>query len=184
VLLSIVAAIVFAFLFNQPSKIARIWKALVPDKPEGVPRLKEVILESVLFILLAVGVEAWLVQRFGVACVVNAGTIIVATGILCDLVLEGRARATGAQLVAIWEIHQVYAVAPTIHLLEAQGWHPFARGLRLRSLLQFFGPYVPVQILVPAAEATTARTLLQARWPNSAGTVPGPEPLAGLLVKR
>jgi hypothetical protein len=166
VILSILAAVLCAFLFNQPDRIVEAWQALSPNPPEGIPRLKAVLLESILFIALAVAVQEWLIQRLGRDYAPNAATIILMTGILCDLVREWRADKTDAQLTPIWEIHQLYAVAPAMRLLEAEGIHAFARGLRLRSLLQFFGPYVPVQILVPAGEAQVAYTHLQARWPH------------------
>jgi hypothetical protein len=123
------------------------------------------MVESVLFIVLVVIVQAWLVQRVGRSFVPNALTVILVTGILSDLVREWRANEPRFHLTPIWEIHQVYAVAPALRLLEAGGFQAFAQGLRLRSLLQFFGPYVPVRILVPAAQAQAAYSLLQSRWP-------------------
>ena len=167
---TIAAAIPCAFLFNRPGRIVEAWKALWPNPPEGIPGLKAVILESILFIALAVGVQGWLMQRLGVARVLNAATIILVTGVICDLLREWRASETDADLTRIWEIHQVYAVAPAMRLLEAEGIPAFARGLRLRSLLQFFGPYVPVQILVPAGQAQAAYGLLKARWPRWQGS--------------
>jgi hypothetical protein len=52
-----------------------------------------------------------------------------------------------------------------MRLLQAQGFHAFARGLALRSLLQFAGPFAPVVVLVPAEEAQAAHALLKERWP-------------------
>jgi hypothetical protein len=168
--LIIVAAIPFAFMFNRPGRIVEAWKALSPNPPEGIPVLKAVTLESVLFIALAVAVQGWLVQRLGRGRVPNATPIILLTGVICDVMREWRADETDAQLTPIWEIHQVYAVAPAMRLLVAEGIQAFAGGLRLRSLLQFFGPYVPVQILVPADQAQAAYALLQARWPRWEGS--------------
>jgi len=167
--LTIMAAIPCAFLFNRPGRIVEAWKALWPNPPEGIPDLKAVILESILFIALAVGVQGWLMQRQGFGRVPNAVAIILVTGVICDLLREWRAYETDAHLTRVWEIHQVYAVVPAMRLLEAEGIQAFARGLRLRSLLQFFGPYVPVQILVPADQAQAAYGLLEARWPRWKG---------------
>ncbi len=164
--LSLAAAVLCAFLFNRPTRIAQAWQALSPNPPEGIPRLKAVMLESVFFIALAVLVRAWLIQRLGAACVPNAFTVILLTGIICDLVREWRACESDPDLTPVWEIHQVYAVAPAMRLLKAEGIQAFAKGLRARSLLQFFGPYVPVLILAPAVQAQAAHALLQARWPR------------------
>ena len=54
--------------------------------------------------------------------------VILGTGVICDLVQEWRARRNNATLTIVWEIHQTYAVAPAVRLLEEQGLHPFARG--------------------------------------------------------
>jgi hypothetical protein len=97
----------------------------------------------VLFIALVVSVEAWAIQRMGIINVPNAVTILFATGILCDLVREWRARENDAHLTPVWEIHQMYAVAPALRLLEGEGIRAFAKGMRLRSLLQFLAPTCP-----------------------------------------
>jgi SecY len=159
VVVSMIAAIGFAYLFNLPERVSVVWKALSPVRPERPPRLKPAFFECVVFIGLVVLVDVWLIRRPGVI------SVIFVTGIIIDLIYEWRAKANGARLVPIWEVHQVYAVPPAMRLLEAQGFHPFAKGLRLRSLLQFFGPYVPVVVLVPAEEAQAAYALLERRWP-------------------
>jgi len=162
----VISAFVFAFLFNRPERIAAAWNAFSPNPPEGVPRLKAVMLESFLFIALAIGVQAGLVSQLGARRAPNAANVIFATAIICDFIREWRARQANAHLTFIWEIHQTYAVVPAMRLLESQGLHPFARGLHLRSLLQFFGPYVPIQILVPGDEAQACHALLQDRCPS------------------
>jgi hypothetical protein len=167
--LSIAVAALLAFLFNRPDRVARAWKSLLPGMPGGIPRLKEVILESVLFVVLIVGLDIWAVRRFDYNYLLNPVTILLATGILCDLVREWLARQSQAGLSSVWEIHQSYAVAPTLLLLQGEGIPALAQGRRLHALLQFFGPYVPVQILVPAEHAPRAHALLQARWPVEGG---------------
>jgi hypothetical protein len=171
--LSVIAAILFAYLFNLPSRIVEVWTALAPSPPEGIPRTRVVILECVLFIALVVVVQAWLVQVLGRHRAPNAGAVLIATGIVFDWVREWRARQSDATLVPVWEIHQVYAVPPALRLLDAEGIHAFAQGLGWRSLLQFFGPYAPIRILVPASQAWSAYNLLQRRWPavGGAGTM-------------
>jgi preprotein translocase subunit SecY len=158
-----------AFLFNRPDRVAAMWKSLAPAPPEGIPRLKAVMLECVLFIALLVAVHTWAGRVVGSRYVPNVLHVVLVTGIVCDLAREWRAREADPTLVPIWEIHQLYAVAPAVRLLTTEGISSFARGLRLRSLLQFFGPYVPVQILVPAEHAVRAHAILQARWPDGSG---------------
>jgi hypothetical protein len=167
-LLGIGAAVFFAFLFNRPGRIAETWKSLSPNPPEGIPRLKAVMLESVLFTIVAVLAEAWAVQRIG-NYAPNTVAVLFTTGIVCDLIREWQAKESDPNLTPVWEIHQTYAVAPAIRLLEAEGIHAFAKGARQRALLQFFGPYVPVRLLVTAEDAQRAYALLQERWPRADG---------------
>ena len=167
--LGVIAAIGFVCLFNLPERLRAVWRALSPLPPERLPRLKSTMVECVLFVGLAFVAPGWLVRTLGSANAPRAIPVILLTGIMADLIGEWRARAEGARLVPIWEIHQVYAVPPTMLLLRAQGFHPFAKGLRLRSLLQFFGPYAPIEILVPAGEAQPAYALLASRWPTLDG---------------
>ena len=61
----------------------------------------------------------------------------------------------------------MYAVAPAVRLLQSAGIPAFARGLRVRSLLLFFGPHVPIELLVPAEHAARARAFLEVRWPKA-----------------
>jgi hypothetical protein len=162
----LLSVFVFAYLFNLPKRIARVWDALSPNPLEGLPRLKPAMVESALFIASAVGLQSFLIgwlKRFYVPDLV---AVILVTAAVCDLAQEWLARGGAANLTIAWEIHQPYAVAPAMRLLEAQGFHPFARGLHVRCLLQFFGPYVPIQILVPLDEAQACRSLLEERWPK------------------
>jgi hypothetical protein len=160
------AAVLFAFLFNRPARVAETWRCLSPNPAEGIPRLKTVVLECVLFIVVVFVVDWWAIQRIG-RYAPNTFEVLLGTGIICDLVREWRAAQGDSHLTPVWEIHQMYAVTPAMRLLEAEGIHAFAKGARLRALLQFFGPYVPVLILVPAKDAPRARALLEARWPRA-----------------
>jgi hypothetical protein len=165
-LLGISAALVYTYLFNQPGRIAKAWRSLSPSPPEGIPRLKPVLVESVLFIALAGFVDLWGL-RLGRSYFPSATDIILATALLCDLAREWKTRDADETLTPVWEIHQVYAVAPAVRLLESAGIPAFGRGLRVRSLLQFFGPHVPIELLVPAEHAARARAFLEERWPKA-----------------
>ncbi|MBI3179823.1 MAG: hypothetical protein HYZ27_09195, partial [Deltaproteobacteria bacterium] len=64
-------------------------------------------------------------------------------------------------LVPVWEIHQVYAMDPALTALAAAGIAAHARSAYHRTLLQFFGPLVPVLVLVPRAQADAAVAVLR-----------------------
>ena len=157
----------FAFLFNPPHRIATFWEKLVGFSKDQSPQLVTVLPECVLFIVMAGALELWGSQWIGVY-VPAVSVTIVATAIFIDLVVEFRARQRCHTLVPVWEIHQVYAVAPTLRMLETVNIKAFATNKSLRSMVQFFGPHVPIQIMVPLEDAPRARTLLEARWPTDA----------------
>src|SRR5262249_6882531 len=83
------AALVCAYLFNRPARITEAWQRLSPNPPEGIPRLKPVLLESALFIALAVAVDVWGPRLDGYFP--TAAEIILATALLCDLAREWKA---------------------------------------------------------------------------------------------
>lgn len=165
VLLSIAGALVFAFLFNQAEPVAAIWRSLSPNPPEGLPGLKSVTLECVLFVLLITLVHGWAVKKVGITQLPEIVSTLLVTGIAFDLAREWRARSACGSLVSIWEIHHPYALPPAQRLLSTHGIQAFAKGEKLRSLLQFFGPYAPIHLMVPAHQALRARAVIESRWP-------------------
>jgi hypothetical protein len=80
-----------------------------------------------------------------------------------DLGHEWQARRRDPSLTPVWELHRLYAVTPLRELLEARGIPVTLRGLQHRRLLYVFGPFVPVELLVPAARAAEAEALI-AGW--------------------
>jgi len=79
-----------------------------------------------------------------------------------DVVEELRARGRGQQAVA-WQLHRPYATAPVLEALERAGVAASVRGLRTRSLLHAFGPFVPIEVLVAPDELPRARAILAER---------------------
>jgi hypothetical protein len=114
----------------------------------------------------------WAAQRFTVA--VDVMALVVLTAIVLDGSGEWRARSDGGDLVVVWSVHAPYAVDPIVRALADAGIPAWARGVHHRTLLQFFGPYVPVGIVVPAERAEEANRTLRALWPS----LRPPEPVA------
>ncbi|HEY8042034.1 MAG TPA: hypothetical protein VIF15_19660 [Polyangiaceae bacterium] len=63
-------------------------------------------------------------------------------------------------LVVVAEERRTYAAAPLCAALAQRGIPAYARGLGAASLLQAFGPYAPVEVFVPSAEAARASAVL------------------------
>ena len=164
--MSIGLALGFAFLFNRPDRLAWIWRGLLPTQADRIPDLKSVLLECGLFTGFVV-VAIWIMVS-GDLRFPDAIAVIMATGIVYDLIQEWRARQQHGEIVSVWEVHQPYAVTPVLRLLESEGIPALPQSRHLRSLLQFFGPYVPIHICVPAGMAARAGALLRTRWPTLA----------------
>lgn len=163
--LSVATAAFFSELFNDPGHIANAWRRLSGAAAPTVIPFKPVMWESAIFVVLIVLGEQWLIHLWGAANVPPAANIVIATAVLLDLLREAHAQRVHHNLVSVWEIHRVYAVDPVLRLLAAEGIRCFPRGLHHRTLLQFFGPYVPVHIMVEAKDAEHAQALLQSRMP-------------------
>jgi preprotein translocase subunit SecY len=102
-------------------------------------------------------------RRMHVPIGVDSLSIIVITAVALDLIDEWRFRgAHGAHgaLVAVAERHVLADVDDTLAALAAAGVAAHARGANHRALLRFFGPYVPVMILVPVEKLADARRAL------------------------
>jgi len=74
--------------------------------------------------------------------------------------------------------HRVYAAHAVQILLREAGIFVLLRGLHHRTCLQFFGPYVPIDVMVPAAYAEQARSLLNGVLDERFGPAVAEEPHA------
>jgi len=103
--------------------------------------------------------QAVVLGYFGIAL----SSVAIATAIIMDLVAEWRAFARRDDLVPIWPLHQVQRVDLVTDALARNQIDVHARGLHLRLLLHFFGPFVPVLLYVPAEQAEEARAIIRAQ---------------------
>jgi hypothetical protein len=61
----------------------------------------------------------------------------------------------------VWPEHRPYAIAAAREALAAAEIAVYARGERFRTLLQFGGPFVPIDLMVPRADAKRAAEILK-----------------------
>jgi hypothetical protein len=83
--------------------------------------------------------------------------VVLAVVTARDLIGELRARRALGDVVAVWPFHRFDHVGAALHALHAEGIDAFPRGAQFRVLGHFFFPYVPVELLVRAADADRAR---------------------------
>jgi hypothetical protein len=79
---------------------------------------------------------------------------------LLDLVDEARAR-NRQPLVAVWPLHDPMLAAVVRDQLTAAEIPHHLQAARLRSMLWFFGPYVPIMVLVPDEHVPAAEKRLR-----------------------
>jgi hypothetical protein len=149
------SGILFSLAFNRPSVLRRLW---------GTPDVRAPLIAAtragVLYVLalMAVGVVVARVRPMGFFAEV-AGTAVL-TAIAVDLWAEGRTLLRHGQMVPVWPLHRLPDVDLALLTLSEAGIPAHPRAAAHRSLLQFFGPLFPVEILVPSHLASEGRTLL------------------------
>jgi preprotein translocase subunit SecY len=123
---------------------------------------------SLVLLLVLLGVSAWLPYDLRV----DAALVAATTAVVMDGVAEWRARRAHGDLVSVWVLHRVFAVNTAREVLAAAGIPAHPRCVIHRSLYHFFGPYLPIDLMVPrGSEAEAVRHL--------AGLFTAPETGAG-----
>ncbi|MBX7194156.1 MAG: hypothetical protein K1X94_19030 [Sandaracinaceae bacterium] len=90
----------------------------------------------------------------------HAAGVLVALAAGIDLVAEIRARARLGELTTLVSEQRIDAADVLATRLRAAGIEVHLRALHHRTMLQWLGPYVPVEVLVPVAEEGAARAVL------------------------
>jgi len=162
-------ALVLGVLFFRPRVVGAIWTKWVPGVDEtGVVLAARNLLPRALSeaVALAVAVPLavqWLAPRgiegFGGVALALLTTVAWAF----DVLDEWASRRRLGPLETVWEVQRAAEVEPIAHLLGTAGIETCRRGLLVRATQQFFAPWMPIAILVPASRAAEARALLEAR---------------------
>jgi hypothetical protein len=101
--------------------------------------------------------SSWLAE-YGLATV--AWTAVVVTAVIRDVVASRRFSRGSGGVVSIDEVHQLHAVPIVLDALANANIPTHPRTYAHRCLLQFFGPYLPVEIVVPKRHAEAADRIL------------------------
>ena len=152
-----------AYFFNLQENVHLAWRRFFAPEVAKPPSFSPSWVDALLFTAVVGGVEIWRGVSY-LNLVLDAATTLGVVVILIDLWKEFVARQEHPDLIPVWEIYQPYAIAPTLLFLEREGILSHASMRHTRSLFQFFAPYIPVVILVPAADAVRAREMIQSRW--------------------
>ena len=151
--LVVALCVLFSLLFHLPGNVKRI-AGRAPDRSVMVRS----IAASAAYLLALVFASHVAPQILPGNGAVDVLSIAVVTAVILDLWAELRAPDG---LVSVWPIHQLYGVECAVHALRGKGIQSHARGVHHRTLLQFYGPHVPVELRVAAEDAERAREVLK-----------------------
>ena len=143
--------------FNLPARVAAFTGRGVQAAARDLRRASWL---SIGWMLGLAGL-AWAAARTSVALPILDLAVVTAIG--WDLVREWGFRRRFPGAVTAVSLQRSYAVDPVLADLQAAGIAACPRARSHRARLQFFGPFVPVAVLVPADRAVEARELAAAR---------------------
>lgn len=156
--IAVVATVPFAFAFHRVRNVRRV----VDAGERAVTAARWSALRPTLILVIGVTAIGLAFVRVAPALHLAASSLAVAIAVVVDVVEDARARSRHPDLVAIAALHRVYAVDPVVDALARAAIRAHARSLRYRAMLQFFGPWAPIVIEVPAADVARAKELADA----------------------
>jgi hypothetical protein len=168
---AVVLAALWTALFYRGDAVADAWIGWERERTGTEPSRTAVLVATtrarwhalswtVAFVLGLAIADAWLATE-GVG--LSAIALVVLTAIVRDIASTWRFTAAHGDVTSVDEFHRLYLLPIVLEHLESAGIPAHARSTGHRTLLQFFGPYVPVEIIVPTSRATEASAIVDAR---------------------
>lgn len=160
--LAVLLTVGWSLAFFRPRAVAAVWKRWNPQLDEtsailAARALLPIAIRDALVLNVAFTVALELTLHLGGGLVSVA---LVTTLIVLDGLDEWRFRLAHGELASVLEVQRVPEVDAVLHRLTASGIPAVARSRHYRASLQFFGPNVPVEVLVPVTRADEAKALL------------------------
>lgn len=162
-----ITALINSALASSPQNVATLLHrcgdraAAKPPTWRGLPILN---LKSVLYLALLILAGHWVSDaNLCLAPIVGSAYglgLITCTAVVLDLIHDWRAFHHRPNLVSTWPLHRVYAIGPVLRLLERNGISAHPRNANTRTIMQFFGPFVPIELMVPREQLAEARQIL------------------------
>ncbi len=169
-------AVVLGRAFQKPTRIAALAGRATGSKDgglefrtqleQGLRRTHARTIALVVLCALAAPIaDRWIAPRLIPSGVVLATLVAIAL----DALDEWRARARHANLQSIWVDQRSYGVQIATHVLTRDAVPSFVRGTHYRALLQFFGPYVPLEVMVRPVDVDRASETVAGLLGDGAG---------------
>jgi preprotein translocase subunit SecY len=160
----LVVAVVLAFGLHPAERLARIWHPggeVGHDAAVAAARA-EVRRAAIRAAMLVTGVGALAyLARPALRFFPSASNLFVVTAVALDLLAEWRARRASGELATVATMHDLDAADAALAALRTAGIAAHARGAYHRAMLQIFGPYVTVDLMVAADRADAAAKIVE-----------------------
>jgi hypothetical protein len=163
----IVLVPVWSFAFSRPAIVAPFAVRAQLAPPDRASWLRATLLSLVILLLITSVSLASALTRMTALPVGDAVFAMIAAAVALDILDDLQARRI--DLVAVWPLqHAQHAELVRLVLTDA-GITCHLQSSHLRTLLAFFGPYVPIDVLVPVTAAEDARTRIEPLFQDMAG---------------
>jgi hypothetical protein len=86
--------------------------------------------------------------------------LILSTAIVLDLIGDFRTHRHHDDLQSVWPVERLYVLGPALRLLDRNGIPAHVKNAHTKTLLQFAGPFVPMELMVAASDRKQAQGLL------------------------
>lgn len=161
---SVAFTVFWALVFFRPRAIAAMWKRWNPEVDEVSAVLAaRAAMPAALRDALVLNVAFALAMQLTLPAAVSLVSVVLLTAlVVLDGLDEVRFRRAHGELVSVHELARVAEVDAVLHRLSSKGIEAFARTRHYRAAFQFFGPHLPIEVLVPLARAEEARAVLAA----------------------
>ena len=146
----------FSFLFHR-----RAGRSLGLSDAETRAEIGRALPSAAGFALVVALAPDMIGEHFDLPLPLIAPAHVALGALALDLVDTWRWKSANPTGVPVWPVHRLYVVDGLVAALEEADIPVHARGQRYRSLLHFFGPYAPVQVMVPAEHAERAVAIIE-----------------------
>jgi len=150
---------IWSFAFSRPAITAPLAARGQLAPPSQTSWRRATLLSLVILLLIAVGSLVSAVTSSEALVLGDATLAMIAAAVVLDVLDDLKARR--ADLIAVWPLQHAQHAEFVRRVLTGVGIECHLQSSHLRTLLGIFGPYVPIDVLVPAMAAEDARARIE-----------------------
>ncbi len=165
----IVLVAVWGWIFARPAVVSRVALQAGGRPPSRDTWLRGALLSALLLVGVA-ALDQAAIATHALAQLVDPLTVMLGTAVVLDILADARAHRRALAPAAV--LHQLQYAGVVEQVLAAAQIPCHLHASHLRALFAFFGPWCPVIVLVPAAQAEAARAALDDVLRTARGQVP------------